>query len=212
MVANPSQMPISERSAADDLVFGEEPAFHGPATLHRDGVVIFEYAMGFGQYRMLYMRDAVNEHPRVGGATERYAPSTEAPATQASEVVYLSDENGAPFRVPEFSKGLRDYREAKAMYLIGLLNHDQPIVYVFNPNSVDPTPALRDLTRFEKKALERLLQGKELVLATRGDKLMMLGAIRARKECVKCHEQPLGGLLGAFSYEIDEQSAKIFKR
>jgi hypothetical protein len=211
MGANPSQLPTSVRSAADDLVW-EDSEFSGPAKLHRDGVVIFEYAMGFGQYRMLHLRDAVNEHPRAGDATERYAPSTNAPATQASDVVYLSDEDGAPFRVPEFAKGLRDYREAKSMYLIGLIKNDQPIVYVFNPHSVDTTPTLRDLSRFEKKALERLQQGKELVLATRGDELVMLGAIRARKECVKCHEQPLGALLGAFSYEIDEQSAKIFKR
>jgi hypothetical protein len=178
---------------------------------------MFEYAMGFGQYRMLKLRDAINEHPRAGNASERDAPSSNRPATTGNEVVYLTNEDGAPFHAPGFAKGLHDHREARKMHLVGMLKHDPPIVYAFNarpdawPDKA-AAPIERELSPFEKHGLERLRQGKELVLAMRGKSLLMFGAIRASKECTRCHEQPPGALLGAFSYEIDEQSAKIFKR
>ena len=44
--------------------------------------------------------------------------------------------------------------------------------------------------------------GDDLALEVHTHRIRMLGALRASKQCVQCHQVPRGELLGAFSYEL----------
>ncbi len=96
------------------------------------------------------------------------------------------------------------YRLAR-LELVSLLKHDRPVVYVSDnlPNMEElrdvPT---RDLAAFEAKALAQLRRDENLVTEDSGNRLHMLGAIRASETCMKCHSVRRGELLGAFSYEL----------
>lgn len=106
--------------------------------------------------------------------------------------------------------------------LVSLLQHDLPVVYVDPgpPNDVSvvqnslrlvrsgqeeiPT---RSLNEMEEASLEALMEGKDRVLAWNESeqRLQLLGAIRAKDACLKCHEVKRGDLLGAFTYWIEEE-------
>jgi hypothetical protein len=94
----------------------------------------------------------------------------------------------------------------KTLDLVGLLTHDQPVVYV----SENP-PAMKDLkdmpTRrldfFEFAGLEAIHKGEQTFIREKDGTIRMLGAIRAAKECLFCHSDcHEGTLLGAFSYTL----------
>ena len=92
-----------------------------------------------------------------------------------------------------------------AIDLMGLLKHDEPIIYLSKnlPNmeelKVAPT---RSLDEFEKVGLKKIREGIDYHLADTADSLRMLGAIRALKQCTKCHDAQRGDLLGAFVYTL----------
>jgi hypothetical protein len=60
----------------------------------------------------------------------------------------------------------------------------------------------RELDAFEAVALGRLRAGEYLLVAEVGDRMRMLGVVRAVEQCVKCHGAERGDLLGAFSYTL----------
>ena len=62
---------------------------------------------------------------------------------------------------------------------------------------------LRPLDEFEHLSLPRLGQGEDLIVMQAASRLRVLGAIRAGKQCLSCHEAQRGDLLGAFSYHFD---------
>ncbi len=64
----------------------------------------------------------------------------------------------------------------------------------------------RMLDEFESQALANLRRGDEVVLRETGHTLRVLGAIRARQECLKCHKVEVGTLLGAFTYTLKLQN------
>lgn len=64
----------------------------------------------------------------------------------------------------------------------------------------------RQLDDFETRALARIRDGNDVALQSSADEMRMLGAIRARKECLECHKVDVGNLLGAFSYTLTLQS------
>ena len=90
--------------------------------------------------------------------------------------------------------------------LVSLLKHRPPAVYVS-----EHLPAMEELrtapTRptkpFESDAIARLIGGEDLVagFSNEGD-LAMVGSIRAIADCRECHQVPVGGLLGAFTYRL----------
>jgi hypothetical protein len=47
-----------------------------------------------------------------------------------------------------------------------------------------------------------LSHGEQLVVDEQPGEVRMLGAVRAAKQCLDCHEVPRGELLGAFSYRL----------
>jgi hypothetical protein len=94
--------------------------------------------------------------------------------------------------------------------LVSLLKHDRPVVYVTNalPRMTDTDNApVRALIPFEDKALNALKGGDDIATESSADHIRMLGSLRAGKQCLECHEVKRGDLLGAFSWELERQTA-----
>ncbi len=89
--------------------------------------------------------------------------------------------------------------------LVGLLLHDNPVAYVSEHlprmNELREAPT-RELDLFEAVGLQVLRQGEDLFVRGTEEKVRMLGALRAAKQCVTCHGGQRGDLLGAFSYTL----------
>jgi hypothetical protein len=95
--------------------------------------------------------------------------------------------------------------ELRRLELVSLLKHEQPSVYVTeNLPRMDllRDVPLRPLDDFERDSLRRLWFGDDLVVDQQRDRLRLLGAIRAGKQCLSCHDAQRGDLLGAFSYHL----------
>jgi hypothetical protein len=89
--------------------------------------------------------------------------------------------------------------------LVSLLTNDKPQVYVSNrlPKMTALARAkVRDLSEFEEQSLKTLQAGDELAADATLNRIRMLGAVRASKQCLECHDARRGDLLGAFSYEL----------
>ncbi len=93
----------------------------------------------------------------------------------------------------------------RRMELVSLLKHDRPQVYVSSElprmDKMDDTP-VRDLGEFETGALAKLKAGEDVVTRASLNRIEMLGALRASKSCLQCHNVERGQLLGAFSYSL----------
>jgi hypothetical protein len=102
------------------------------------------------------------------------------------------------------TEGGSEFWEVRKVYLIGLVKHQAPVVYLTDqiPNMKDaknvPT---REPDAFEKTALERIKDGENVAVEQTENTMRVLGPIYAGKTCVKCHEQK-GQLLGAFTYQL----------
>jgi hypothetical protein len=97
------------------------------------------------------------------------------------------------------------------MELVSLLKHDQPVVYVTRamPRMEDVKDApTRPLIPFEEKGLKALKEGEDLATESSGDRIHMVGSLRATKQCMECHQVKRGDLLGAFSWELQRQTVK----
>jgi hypothetical protein len=93
--------------------------------------------------------------------------------------------------------------------LVSLLKHDTPVVYVTSalPRMTDAKDApTRPLIPFEDKALKALKEGDDIATESSGDRIRMMGSLRAGKQCLECHEVKHGDLLGAFSWELQRQT------
>jgi hypothetical protein len=89
--------------------------------------------------------------------------------------------------------------------LMSLLKHEKPAVYVSEhlPRMDELIEAkTRPLTAFEAGSLTKLQAGEDVLAQTSGNLIEMVGAVRASKNCMQCHEVPHGALLGAFSYQL----------
>jgi hypothetical protein len=89
--------------------------------------------------------------------------------------------------------------------LVSLLKHEKPAVYVSEhlPRMEELKDAkTRPLSDFEKSALEKLIDGEEIVSEAGANDIRLVGALRASKQCLKCHQATHGELLGAFSYDL----------
>jgi hypothetical protein len=92
-----------------------------------------------------------------------------------------------------------------------------PVVYLINPETRHAlmkankefrgeTAKKRELTEFETAALKKLRDGDDVVLQSSEKEMHVLGAVRAREECLTCHKVEAGTLLGAFTYKLALQS------
>jgi hypothetical protein len=67
------------------------------------------------------------------------------------------------------------------------------------------TAPKRPLDAFETAGLAKLRAGEEVVVQSQGPEMRVLGAVRARTECVACHKVDVGTTLGAFTYTLKLQ-------
>ena len=101
--------------------------------------------------------------------------------------------------------------------LIALVDHDEPAVYITaklplpNEHGVVAKKTVQDKARYtraldflEIAALEKLMTGDELYIRTKENALRMIGALRASKQCLECHNGKEGDLFGAFSYSLEK--------
>jgi|GEM_PF-5165402 len=96
----------------------------------------------------------------------------------------------------------------RRLELIGLLMSDEPRVYVLEhlprmDQIVESEVPTRPLNEFESSALQKLMEGEDLVVDEQPDRITMVGALRSFESCAKCHGSRVGELLGAFSYELE---------
>jgi hypothetical protein len=95
--------------------------------------------------------------------------------------------------------------------LVSMLNQEKSGVYpargMGGRRPALGRPKIRDLDTFEEQALARLQGGEELQVSTSAGEMRMLGAIRLRAECARCHDKPAGTLLGAFTYVLKPAAA-----
>lgn len=97
-------------------------------------------------------------------------------------------------------------RRLKRFDLVGLLLNPEPVVYVS-----DKLPRMNELRAapkrapddFETAAIDRLRDGEAVVIRDEPTGTRMVGAIRAAKQCLTCHESRRGELLGAFTYRFE---------
>jgi hypothetical protein len=98
--------------------------------------------------------------------------------------------------------------ELRRLDLISLLTHEEPVAYVSEdlPQMKQLRAApVRSLDEIEKKMLRAVQGGEDLQMAWAGDRIRMVGSIRAARQCVKCHDVNRGELLGAFSYKFQRR-------
>lgn len=117
------------------------------------------------------------------------------------------------FRKPDLSSYMpklppehaKEKWQIRRLQLVGLLKHAKPIAYVSEhlPRMEELREAsVRPLDAFERNGLAELRKGKQIVTQATPNRIYMLGALRASKQCTQCHSVKRGGLLGAFSYEL----------
>jgi hypothetical protein len=99
--------------------------------------------------------------------------------------------------------------EVEKLQLVSLLKHDPPAIYENRrvmSNSEREDMLTRSLDQIESTSLNELRGKTDCVIAWNAehDRIQMLGAIRAKAKCIKCHEVEEGHLLGAFTYWISE--------
>src|SRR5262249_23194571 len=116
-----------------------------------------------------------------------------------------------PFASLDLSGKPREHKvawEAKSVDLIGLIKHPQPVAYPSAklPEMAESGKAItRPLDEFEMVAVNELAAGKEMFVRSRDGVVRLVGAVRANKSCMDCHDdRKEGDLLGAFSYTLRE--------
>jgi hypothetical protein len=144
-------------------------------TFHRGSIAEFANPLGFG-----YVRDRGHVAGFVSHRFTQYPPNPTKP------------QGNGHWRI-------------ESLDLISLLKHPEPVAYVSKhlPRMDELRDApTRPLDEFESERLPKLLAGEEFSAAQAPRRVRMLGAIRARAECLKCHSVDQGDLLGAFSYDL----------
>jgi hypothetical protein len=160
--------------------------------LHQMGVINFVNISGFG-----YIRD---RNHVAGFESHRFNRMPKAPSS-------IQNQN---IKEPEKERWL-----IRRLELVSLLKHEKPAVYISEhlPRMDELKDAeTRDLIPFEHRALIGLQAGEDLVSEATGNRVLLMGAVRAAKQCLDCHEIQRGALLGAFSYELQGDPPVQVKR
>ena len=208
---------------------------HDLQRLHEGAVALFINSPGFGRIRMsrptaweLALGEpgppplqpiARIESPWSPGELERL------PASDEERLGNLVDENLGQFANPQRFGYVKDRKhvsgfwphqffkvprtpkrwELQTLELVGLLVHDEPVVYVSDrlpQMSEHRDVPTRPLDDFESFGLKALIDGEDLFATRAGEGIRMLGALRSSNHCVGCHGGTRGDLLGAFSYTL----------
>jgi hypothetical protein len=181
--------PPSSRSG-NGKVYPNGEAPEALSLMHEYGVLDFLYPGGLGFFK--------DRHHVAGFHSHKFSelPTPLDPATKRY------DQEGRLTSIVQLSAGQAGC-EMQVLQLVGLVVHDQPVVYLSdnlpNMDEVRKAPT-RPLDEFEEAALAELRRGEDFQICRMSDSLRMLGAIRATKQCVNCHDCERGDLLDAFTY------------
>jgi hypothetical protein len=185
--AKPSETLNSDRETQQALQHGKAegvmPSLDVLSSFHLGGESNFANSRSFG-----FVKD--REH--VAGFQPhqfRYKPS-------------LSDWMGPPAKPEEKAK---EQWLVTRLELVSLLKQKDAAVYV--SKEMPRMDALKDnptrtLSDFEKKGLQVLRGGEDIFTEATTNHIRMMGALRASKQCLECHQVRRGDLLGAFSYDM----------
>jgi hypothetical protein len=93
------------------------------------------------------------------------------------------------------------------LQLVGLLKKPQGVVYQIPLNAnvkLDQlkTYPTRELDEFERTALKSLQEGQYALAHVTAERTRLLGALRITEDCRKCHQEAVGTLVGAFTYDL----------
>jgi hypothetical protein len=171
--------------------------------LHEEGLFDFINRRGWG-----YVRD--REHV-AGFQPHQFRQPPVVPA--ANSVEQQPKDVFERRRWQETSDQSSEPRDAdqhwqiRKLQLVSLLKHAEPSVYVTDElprmDRLNDVP-VRPLDAFERSSLRSLEQGEDVVSdSSNVNRIQMLGAIRAAKQCLNCHSVERGELLGAFSYVLE---------
>lgn len=90
----------------------------------------------------------------------------------------------------------------EAVNLIGVAMHERPEAFMVS-NHRSLGLQIRSPTSFEERALLELSSGESVAAHTDDTGRLVVGALRAKAECVQCHRAyKTGDLLGALSYRL----------
>jgi hypothetical protein len=125
---------------------------------------------------------------------------------------YFKDrQHVAGFRPHQFRKApaKAGVWKVETIDLVGLALNEVPVVYVSKTlprmDELRKTAKVRALDDFECAGLADLQGGETLYVREQGNRLRVLGGLRATQQCVECHGCTRGDLLGAFSYVLSRQ-------
>jgi hypothetical protein len=97
----------------------------------------------------------------------------------------------------------RDTYELESLDLIGIGKHPAPVGFLGRRHqTVSMNRETRALTAFEEKAVAELKAGEDVASETGRTGRVVVGALRAREDCLKCHGGNPGDVLGALSYRL----------
>lgn len=174
--------------------------------------------MGFRQQSPIPQPGAFSPSPWTSPSVQGQQKASDSLLSlhQASVVDFVNPLGFGYIKDRRHVAGFQDHRISQAptpdrpwtlqtLDLIGLLLHEKPTAYVseYLPRMDELRAAsTRDLDDFESAGLLALQRGEDLFFREREQERRMLGAIRAARQCVACHEVERGDLLGAFSYRM----------
>jgi Leucine-rich repeat (LRR) protein len=187
--------------------------------IHERYVDQFIRRQGFGQGRYSWSPsqwvELVSEDaPAAASVLQKDYPQRDSFPGQEATSRPKYDDDAIVLSLPGDRRQVREHVwSLRGMQLVGLVKHKSPTVYVRDDvaghpgKDEKPVPAqTRAPDAFESAALAKLRQGTEVVADTTASQMRLLGAIRARQECLSCHEVEVGRLLGAFSYTLAVRS------
>jgi hypothetical protein len=97
----------------------------------------------------------------------------------------------------------RDTYRLESLDLIGVGKHPEPVVFLGRRHqTVSMNRQTRPLSSFEKRAIAELRAGEDVAVQADDVSRVVVGALRARQDCLKCHGGETGDVLGALSYRL----------
>jgi hypothetical protein len=158
-----------------------------PVAMHEYFIERFVESDGFGSERMASTLTVSSEQQlRLNGQTY-----------QITSIELISLNSGAALR--------SRVRAAPARFPTSAAPTTRPFAYIqpFNVTKAHLQESdRRPLREQELGAIDKLAAGNETVFNERSTPPLLLGAVRASSQCLKCHEGPAGRMLGAFSYSL----------
>ena len=97
----------------------------------------------------------------------------------------------------------RDVYKLDGFDLIGIGKHPAPVAFLGrNRHTVSLGRQTRPLTTFEERAISELTAGEDVAVQSDPTGRAIVGALRAKEDCLRCHGGKTGDVLGALSYRL----------